>query len=63
MPRLLNSQVFSSATLLAGVNLVKTEAGMDDLAGLTTEDLDGLGMDELQAHLKALEACTMMFDI
>ena len=49
MVRELSSKTFSSETLLAGVGLVKQEAGMDDLAGMATEDME--------TELKALEAC------
>ena len=48
MPRQLVSRVFSTETLAAGLQLVKTEAGMSDLSDLNPE--------ELEAELRALEA-------
>ena len=49
----LSSKTFSSETLLAGIGLVKQEAGMDDLAGMDTADME--------AELKALEACIYIY--
>ena len=48
MPRQLLSRVYSTETLAAGLQLVKTEAGMSDLSDLKPE--------ELEAELRALEA-------
>ena len=48
MPRQLLSRVFSTETLAAGLQLVKTEAGMSDLSDLN--------LQELEAELRELEA-------
>lgn len=49
MPVSLPSRVFSSETLMAGVELLRDESGLDDLAEAN--------LDEMQAELERLQAC------
>ena len=53
MVRELPSKTFSSETLLAGIGLVKQEAGMDTL--------EGMGTEQMEEELKALEACRLFY--
>lgn len=40
MPRTLSSKVYSTETLIAGLTLVKSEEGMDDLSGMSTAEME-----------------------
>lgn len=52
MPKPLESRVFSSSSLLAGVSLVQSSSGMDSLEGMAVAD-----MEEELMKLEVNEGC------